>query len=112
MPSNIIFNIDKDTFTQLLAKQESNENNASENNSITLNLTIEMQFLSESELESLKTFVKENKKLEYLKINLPGSFSFEELLTEELIKEQVPNLKITIQEKIDNVTTTTFNEFS
>lgn len=107
MPEKIIFDIPKEKLNEILSSQEGNK--------ITLkvNVQIEVTFSSESELKSLKRFIQENKKLEYLKINLPGSFNFEDVLTDELIKEQVPNLKITIQEKFDNVaTTTSFNEFS
>ena len=106
MPANFIFDIDKQIFTEILKKKD-------EKKDLKLKLTIpvEISLTDNIELESLINFLENNQKLEYLKINLPGSFNFNELLTEELIKEQVPNLKITIQEKIDNVATTTFNEF-
>ena len=106
MPANFIFDIDKENFTEILKKKD-------EKKDLRLKLTIpvEISLNDNFELESLINFLENNQKLEYLKINLPGSFTFNELLTEELIKEQVPNLKITIQEKIDNVATTNFNEF-
>ena len=106
MPANFIFDIDKENFTEILKKKD-------EKTDLRLKLTIpvEISLNDNFELESLINFLENNQKLEYLKINLPGSFTFNELLTEELIKEQVPNLKITIQEKIDNVATTNFNEF-
>ena len=106
MPSNIIFDIPKEKLIELLAKQKS------KSTSLKMNLDIEILFSSESEIESLSKFMEENKQLEYVKINLPGSFNFEDLLTEELSKERVPNLKITIKENIEKFTTTTgFNEF-
>ena len=106
MPANFIFDIDKENFIEILKKK-------AEKTDLKLKLTIpvEISLNDNFELESLINFLENNQKLEYLKINLPGSFTFNELLTEELIKEQVPNLKITIQEKIDNVATTNFNEF-
>lgn len=107
MPTNIIFDIPKEKLTELLAKQEP------ESTSLKMNLEIEILFSSESEIKVIKKFMEDNKQLEYVKINLPGSFNFEDLLTEELSKEQVPNLKITIKENIERVTTTTsFNEFN
>ena len=106
MPANFIFDIDKENFIEILKKK-------AEKTDLKLKLTIpvEISLNDNFELESLINFLEKNQKLEYLKINLPGSFNFNELLTEELIKEQVPNLKITIQEKIDNIATTNFNEF-
>ena len=107
MPKNILFDIAKENFDQILTQQESNESK------IKLTVSIDIIFSSKEELDSLKKFIQKNKKLEYLKLNLPGSFNFEEVLTEELIKEQVPNIKITIKETTSEQTTTTsFNEFS
>ena len=107
MPKNILFDIAKEIFDQILTQQESNESK------IKLTVSIDIIFSSKEELDSLKKFIQKNKKLEYLKLNLPGSFNFEEVLTEELIKEQVPNIKITIKETTSEQTTTTsFNEFS
>ncbi len=106
MPSNFIFEIKKENFDEIIKKKDPN-------NDLKFSLTIpvEINLSDKDEFEKLKTFLESNKKLEYLKINLPGSFSFSNVLTEELINEQVPNLKITIQEKIDSEVTTNFNEF-
>ena len=77
MPANIIFDIPKEKLMKLLAKQEP------KNTSLKMNLDIEILFSSESEIKSLSKFIKDNKQLEYVKINLPGSFNFEDLLTDE-----------------------------
>lgn len=106
MPSHFVFEIEKKHFELILKREESDTDLK-----ISLNVPMEIELNDKNELEKLKNFLDTNEKLEYLKINLPGSFNFTELLTEELIKEQVPNLKITIKEKIDTVATTTFNEF-
>ena len=111
MPGNIILDISKDHFDEIIKKRDSKSDQP---NNLTLKLIIpvELVFSSLEELQILSKFIVEDKKLEYLKINLPGSFNFNELLSDELIKEQPPNLKITIQEKIDSIaTTTSFNEF-
>ena len=111
MPENIILDIDKDNFDEIIKKNNS-KNDQPNNLTLKLTIPVEIVFSSLEELEILSKFIVEDKKLEYLKINLPGSFNFEELFSDELIKEQPPNLKITIQEKIDSVSTTTsFNEF-
>lgn len=106
MPSNFVFEIEKKNFELILKKQVSDSDLK-----ISLTIPMEIELNDKDELDRLKTFLTSNLKLEYLKINLPGSFSFTELLTDTLINEQVPNLKITIQEKMDSVATTTFNEF-
>lgn len=104
MPINIILEIDKSHFKKQISTE--NQNTLS----IKLEIPVEIHF-EEKELETLMNFIENNKKFEYLKINLPGSFSFNELITDELIKEEVPNLKITISEKINNTISTSFNEF-
>ena len=105
MPVNFIFDIQKDQFDKIIKNKESNSNLKLE-----LNIPVEIT-LDKDELEILIHFLKSNEQLEYLKINLPGAFNFKDLLTEELSKEKVPNLKITIQEKIDQIATTNINEF-
>lgn len=106
MPANFILNIQKDQFETITSNKEKNSEKI-----LKLTLPVEIT-LDEEELKILMKFLKENSQLEYVKINLPGSFNFKELLTDELSNEKVPNLKITIQEKLDSVTTTSFNEFS
>lgn len=106
MPSNFIFEIKKSNFDEIIKNNESNNDLK-----FTLTIPVEINLNDREEFEKLKKFFEANKKLEYLKINLPGSFNFSNVLTEELIKEQVPNLKITIQEKFDSEITTNFNEF-
>ena len=106
MPSKFVFEIEKKNFELKLKKQVSDSDLK-----ISLTIPMEIELNDKDELDRLKTFLTSNLKLEYLKINLPGSLSFTELLTDTLINEQVPNLKITIQEKMDSVATTTFNEF-
>ena len=105
MPINFIFDIQKKQFDNILKKKDSNSDKKLE-----LKLPVEIS-LENEELEILKNFLKTNEQLEYLKINLPGSFNFKDLLTDELSKEKVPNLKITIQEKFDQIATTNINEF-
>lgn len=111
MPARITFDITKTHLEEIIKNKDLNSDK-NPNLDIKINVPIIITLESLEEFEALAKFIRENKKLEYLKINLPGSFNFLELFTEELIREQVPNLKITIQEKIDNITTTTFNEFS
>lgn len=106
MPTNFILDLQKDQFESITKNKDKN----SEKN-LKLTLPVEIA-LDEEELEILIHFIQENTQLEFVKINLPGSFNFKELLTDELSNEKVPNLKITIQEKLDSVTTTSFNEFS
>ncbi len=106
MPTNFIFDILKEHFEEITKKKENTSD-------MKLKLTIPVEIsLEKDELDILIEFIKSNDQLDYLKINLPGSFNFKDLLTEELSKEKVPNLKITIKEKLESIASTSYNEFS
>ncbi len=91
MPNIIVIELDRE-FLSLFDRSEENILELRSGNSY-----IKLEFLPEEKIW-LHRLIHDNLSFETLQIELPGSIDLSEIIIEDIIKKNMPKLKITIRE--------------
>ncbi len=93
MPKKIIFEFTKSEFTKLC---QSNENYLEIISNAGSLIRLELE---KEELEVIQKLLTENESFEAIRIELPGTISFTDVFTDDVISKGYPKLKISIREQ-------------
>ena len=98
MPKQIIITLDKS-----VKDSESLGDRNIKGATVSLTLPIQIEFEID-EYDILHSYIKNNKNFNSIKLKIPGGINLRSVLTEDIIKDNIPNLLITIKEKEEKFT--------
>lgn len=97
MPKKITIELDKSSILQIIENSIKEEKDSENLIQVEIKIPVQLTF-EKGEVRALKDYVDQNLNFDSLKIKFPGYLNLMDFLTDELIKEQIPKLQITINE--------------